>query len=59
MAGFQCGQIEICLRYFPSKGGYYRFINEEKDGQGMACLLISNPDRPESWVSIPERFSGI
>lgn len=46
MAGFQCDQIEICLRYFPSKGGYYRLINEEKDSQGMACLLIGLDMKP-------------
>ncbi len=39
MAGFQCSQLELCLRYFPAKGGYYRVINEEKDTLGIACLL--------------------
>lgn len=58
MADFQCGQIEICLRYFPSKGGDYRLINEEKDGQGMACLLISNPDRPEMLAAMMRRPMG-
>lgn len=39
MAGFQCRQIELCLRFFPAKGGYYRVMYQEKNEPGLACLL--------------------
>ena len=46
MEGFRCGQIELCLRYFPSRSGYYRLINEEKESLGKACLLFGLDMKP-------------